>query len=99
MARVVKIDFDNIYEIKPVSDDFRNSNFDTILEDGSTVTLRVAISSESHELLQNVYNLAFGPTNKRGQVNDKAELSHKDYSKVFSTILYEALNYLSLIHI
>jgi len=94
MAAAVKIDFSNTYEIQVISTDLRNSSFNTILEDGSSTLLMVEISSESHELLPDVYNLAFGPLNKRGRINDKAELTHKDYSKVFSTILLEAFNYL-----
>jgi hypothetical protein len=54
----------------------------------------VEISNETHELLPDVYNLAFGPLDAKGRINDKAELPHKDYSKVFSTILFEAWTYL-----
>lgn len=53
------------------------------------------ISNEAHELIPNVYNLAFGPTNARGDIDDKAQLTHKDYSKVFSTILFDGLIYLN----
>jgi hypothetical protein len=44
--------------------------------------------------MPNVYNLAFGPINERGRIDDKAELPHQSYSRVFSTILLNALNYL-----
>ena len=42
-----------------------------------------------------MYNFAFGPPNQKGQIDDKAQLRHKDYSKVFSTILLAALTYLN----
>ena len=45
--------------------------------------------------LRSIYNLAFGPLNSRGLVDDKAEIEHSDYSKTFSTILFTALTYLS----
>jgi hypothetical protein len=94
MAIAVKLDFDNPYNIEPVSEDMRTSIFQTELRDGTQVSLKVEISSEPHELLPNVFNLAFGPMNDKGKIDDKAELSHKDYSKVFSSILITGMLYL-----
>jgi hypothetical protein len=95
MAIAVKIDFDNRYEIKTITEDFRYNIFQTELKDGTLLPLKVSISNESHELLPNVYNLAFGPMDKKGRIDDKAQLTHKDYSKVFSTILLCSLLYLN----
>lgn len=95
MAVTVKLDFDNTYEIEPLSDDLRVSTFKSDLEDGSLVSLRVEISSQPHALLPFVFNLAFGPTNARGEIDDKAEIAHKDYSRVFSSILLSGLTYLT----
>ena len=95
MAVAVKLDFDNPYNIEPVSEDLRISTFRTELQDGTQIPLKVEVSSEPHELLPNVFNLAFGPTNDKGKIDDKAELSHKDYSKVFSSILLTGLTYLA----
>lgn len=95
MAIGVTIDFDNTYEITSVSDDLRVSVFNTELATGQTIPLRVEISSEAHELLPSVYNLAFGPTDKRGKIDDVAEIAHSDYSKVFSSILLSALTFLT----
>ncbi|MES1249048.1 MAG: hypothetical protein ABUL46_00110 [Chitinophaga rupis] len=94
MAIAVKIDFDNLYKVETISEDLKISTFQTELADGSFVPLKVEISNEAHELLPNVYNLAFGPMNQKGQIDDKAQLTHKDYSKVFSTILLNGLTYL-----
>ena len=63
MAIAVKIDFDNLYEIDTISEDLKISTFQTELTDGTFVPLKVEISNEAHELLPNVYNLAFGPIN------------------------------------
>jgi hypothetical protein len=90
----VKIDFDNLYEIDNISTDLRFSSFSTKLNDGKAVPLNVKISNQSHALLPNVYNLSFGPLNAKGKIDDKAELTHKDYSKVFSIILFSAFAYL-----
>jgi hypothetical protein len=96
MAISVKIDFDAVYDINTPSDEITLANFEAELEDGTKKKLIVEISSEAHELMPNVYNLAFGPENERGEIDDKAQLKHKDYSKVFSTILLHAQAYLIL---
>lgn len=94
MAAPVKINFDNLYDIENISQDLKVSSFHTKLNSGSNVPLVVRISNQSHALLPNVYNLSFGPLNAKGKLDDKAELTHADYSKVFSTILFSALAYL-----
>jgi hypothetical protein len=94
MAVSFKIDFDNLYDIDNVSTDLKFSSFKTKLNSGRVVPINVKISNETHALLPNVYNLAFGPLNTKGKIDDKAELTHTDYSKVFSTILFSALAYL-----
>lgn len=94
MAANLKIDFKNLYEIDNISADLRVSTFSTKLNNGQALPLIVKISNQSHALLPNVYNLAFGPLNSKGKIDDKAELTHADYSKVFSTILFSALAYL-----
>jgi len=94
MASRVKIDFDTLYDIDQISADLKYSSFDTVLQNGRKVSLSTKISNQSHELLPYVYNLAFGPLNKQGKIDDKAEISHSDYSRVFSTILFAGLTYL-----
>jgi hypothetical protein len=91
----IKINFENIYELDSISNNQRIAIFQTLLQDGATIPLTVKISDDSHELLPDVYNLSFGPLNKRKQIDDKAELAHSDYSRTFSTILLSALKYLS----
>jgi hypothetical protein len=95
MAIAVNLDFENPYDIDLLTEDFRIGVFETELQDGSTVPLKVEISNVPHELLPKVFNLAFGPMNAEGEIDDKAELHHKDYSKVFSSILLTGLTYLS----
>lgn len=96
MAIGVKIDFTSVYEVENLSEDLRLLAFKTHLTDGRYVELKVEISNETHELMPNVYNLAFGPLNLRGKIDDKIELPHQNHSKVFSTILLGALNYLAV---
>ncbi|SFD59465.1 hypothetical protein SAMN05518672_102538 [Chitinophaga sp. CF118] len=96
MAIAVKINFDNVYDINSASGELTSARFVAEQADGSTVPLIVKISTDAHELMPNVYNLAFGPPDQDGELDDKAQLIHKDYSKVFSTILSHARAYLAL---
>jgi len=94
MAVRVKIDFDKVYDFDEITPGFNLSSFNTRLEDGKAIPLKVKISNQAHALLPNVYNLSFGPLNKQGKIDDRAELAHSDYSRVFSTILFSAYAYL-----
>ncbi|BAV08177.1 hypothetical protein SAMN05421788_103514 [Filimonas lacunae] len=95
MAIAVKIDFDDVYEIDPESEEMTSATFSTILTDGTITPLWIEIQPPS-DLLPKVYNLAFGPHDKKGELDDSAELTHQNYSKVFSTILLHAKAYLTL---
>jgi hypothetical protein len=57
MAIAVKLDFDNTYDIEPLTEDLRVSAFTSELEGGSSIPLRVEISSQSHALLPSVFIL------------------------------------------
>ena len=94
MGLNVKIDLRDVYEIVQEEREQRASAFDTILRSGEKVRLGVMISQTPHPLMKNVYNLAFGPIRKDGSIDDKARLSHRDHSKVFSTVVLEALSFL-----
>jgi|SRR5579859_2339414 len=95
MALSIKIDFNNSYEIDTISNNLKTITFHSEVTDGRSIPLKIEISNDAHELLPNVYNLAFGPTDEKGRIDDKARLAHKDYSRVFSTILLSGLTYLT----
>ena len=46
-------------------------------------------------LMEQKFNLGFGPLDSKGRIDDKAELQHSNYSMVFSTILFVGLTYLN----
>ncbi|TDX00005.1 DUF6934 family protein [Dinghuibacter silviterrae] len=96
MTVAIAIDFENVYKFDSVSEDWKKSTFRPEVMKGEKVPLIVEIGSEAHELLPNVYNLAFGPRGPKGRIDDKALLTYKDYSKVFSTILFTGLTYLNI---
>ena len=70
MAATFNIDFNNVYEIDNITTDLRFSSFKSNLNNGKEVPLVVKISNESHALLPNVYNLAFGPLNAKGKIDE-----------------------------
>lgn len=95
MALNIKIDFNHCYKTELVVADFRYSTFESVLIDGSSIKLGIKISSEEHLYMPDVYNMSFGPGNEVHQVDDQAKLTHQDYSKVFSTIIFEGLSFLN----
>lgn len=94
MAISTKIDFDNIYTVEPVESSTYKSLFKTELDGGMLADMHVEVSNEPEELLPNVYNLSFGPLNRKGRIDDSIRVAHADYSKVFSTILFDARTWL-----
>ena len=95
MALNIKIDFENRYEASLLGNDIRFSIFESILIDGATAKLGIKISTEEHPYMLDVYNLAFGPLNDELQIDDRARLTHQDHSKVFSTIVFSGLSFLT----
>lgn len=93
MAFNVKIDLENCYQIEKVSNDLSSGVFTTILKDGTPVELGIRIGGE-YSLLSDVVNLAFGPLEKDGDINDSIKLHHRDHSKTFSTIVFAGMRYL-----
>jgi hypothetical protein len=95
MALNVKINFEDLYETVTMDTDLRSSVFATVLKDGTTTRLGIQISSKVHPLMPNVYNLAFGPIGENNQIDDQAKLTHRNHSKVFSTIIFSGLSFLT----
>lgn len=95
MALNVKIDFDECYEFEDISDNLSAYSFTTVLKDGSNAILSVQINGQRHHLMPDVYNLAFGPLNENGEIDDTVKLKHRDHSKVFSTIVFAAMTFLA----
>lgn len=93
MALNIKIDLENIYSVVIKDTEQRASAFDTILISGQKIRLGVKIAKTTHPLMTNVFNLAFGPLKKDGSIDDKIRLTHQNYSKVFSTVIFEAMSF------
>ena len=95
MALNVKINFDDCYNIETLTSDLSLSKFNTVLKNGYQIPLGIQISNTVHPYLQEVYNLAFGPLTDDNKIDDKVKLQHNNHSKVFSTIIFTALTFLT----
>jgi hypothetical protein len=93
---VVKIKFDETYEITSVTPDLRVATFYSIDKEGNAVLLKMKIKPVDYALLPNVYNLSFGTLKQDDKIDDTTRIAHQDHNKVFSTILFFALTFLEV---
>ena len=91
---MIKINLEDTYVPRYVSDDFDYFIFDSELNNGEAVELHVSIDQHPDEYLPNVFNLAFGPPDISGAINDKFKAKHKDTNKLFSSILLYGILFL-----
>ncbi|WP_343069212.1 DUF6934 family protein [Flavobacterium notoginsengisoli] len=68
--------------------------FESQLRNNKKIQLKVKFTNIADSLLPNVYNLAFGPFNLDGKIDDSINLKHKDSNKVFSTIILFSITFL-----
>lgn len=94
MALNIKIDLLHRYPVRFIND-LSCSVFDAELADATPISLGIKMGSQEHPLMADVYNLAFGPVNKFNRIDDQIRLTHKDHSKVFSTIVFEGFSFLT----
>lgn len=95
MALNIKLDITNCYPIEMVTEDFTLSTFKGKLKNGEDIPIGIRVSDKEHPLLFDVYNLAFGPLTSDKQIDDKAKLPHLDHSKLFSTIVFSCMTFLT----
>uniref|UniRef100_UPI0031E07B7C DUF6934 family protein n=1 Tax=Chitinophaga sp. TaxID=1869181 RepID=UPI0031E07B7C len=91
---IVKLDFERVYPVNVRDGNENEGFFYTRLRGGREKKIAIRISSTPHELVDDAYNLAFGPVDRRGRIKDMESLQHADYSIVFSTILNFAKGYI-----
>ncbi|RFM32481.1 DUF6934 family protein [Chitinophaga silvisoli] len=68
--------------------------FKAALYDGRMVNMRVEISGTAHDLIENVYDLKFGPVDNKGRIDNRSEFVYADYRLIFSSIMRFMLEYL-----
>jgi hypothetical protein len=96
----IKIDFENTYDIENLSSDLTSFQFKTVTKktkdaEETEIELGVILANNRNKFLPQVFNLGFGPFKEDKTIDDKAEIIHKDSSKVYSTILLGALTFLN----
>lgn len=91
----IQLDFTDVYQIVDLSTDLASFRFKTEAQDGSKITLGVILANNRNRFLPQVFNLGFGPFKPDGTIDDKAVITHKNSSKVYSTILLGALIFLN----
>lgn len=96
MALNIRIDVENRYEFTDVVSENYNHVFNSPLKNGTNCPIAIKIDKEEHPMIENVHNLAFGPLNERNEIDDRVKLSHTDHAKLFSTIVFASISYLSI---
>ena len=91
------INFEDTYEIENISEDLSKFQFTTRNREGKEIVLFVIITKNSNPFLPSVYNLAFGPLDEDGRIDDKAVIKHESSAKVYSTLLLGALTFLNAV--
>lgn len=91
---MIKIDLDDTYETEEIAEDLSVMTFFSMERNGNKVLLKIQIFPLKDPLLPNVFNLAFGPIQKDGDIDDSVKINHADRNKMFSTILLFGLLYL-----
>lgn len=89
----IDLNFDDVYEVQVQSSDLTKFTFESPITGGGTTEIHVWIQAAQNAFLQEFLNLCFGPV-VDVQMNDFASVSHENYSKAFSTVLFCALAYL-----
>ena len=84
---MLKIDFENTYTPKNVASDFSSILFDSFDSNEKPLEIKVIIQMHPDQLLPNVYNLAFGVPDAKGNIDDEEQIKHFDTNKMFSTVL------------
>ncbi|MGF1925391.1 MAG: DUF6934 family protein, partial [Bacteroidia bacterium] len=97
IQRMIAIDLENIYEPLAITIERQIAilDFNAPQKDGNTKLVRAIISPHPDKLLPNVYNLAMGPLDETGELNDKIRLRHVDSNKLFSTIILFVITFLT----
>lgn len=91
---MIKIDLNDTFEATSVSQNLKIFTFNSELKNKTIVELHVLITKHPDNLLPNVFNLAFGPIDENGEIDDNIILKHENVNKVFSTVLFYAITFL-----
>lgn len=91
----VNLNFGTIYKVMATNEKMSRFIFETELLYGGTMEIVVEIKPLRNLFLNEFLNLAFGPVDEDGYINDFAAVPHLDYSKAFSTVLFCGFSFLT----
>lgn len=91
---VVRLDFEQTYLFNSRNKNWSKGSFFTVLRSEKKKLIGIEISNTPQPHMDHVYNLAFGPYDRKKRLKDMESIKHADYSMAFSTILYFAKKYL-----
>ncbi|KFF07849.1 DUF6934 family protein [Chryseobacterium luteum] len=91
---MIKINLEDTYEPISISDDLTEFIFHSELNSGESKDLYVRFYDYEDPFLPNVYNLAYGPLDEHGKIDDTIKLQHKNINKLFSTIIFFVITFL-----
>ena len=91
---VVKINFENVYELLATASNFMEATFNSYDKEGNPVLLKILIEPHHNPFLPNVFNLCFGPLTIEENIDDTVQIYHEDLNKLFSTIILFSLTFL-----
>ena len=83
---MIKINLENTFEAIYVSPNFDQYIFESQLKNNTLIQIKVKFTNIADSLLPNVYNLAFGPFDDTGKINDSINLKHKEATKFFQLL-------------
>lgn len=91
----ININFEDTYELNFTSPSLNKFSFYSPTLQGNSQLILVEIQETGNQFIPEFLNLAFGPPNAKGEIDDFATVAHTNYSKAFSTILFCAIVYLN----
>jgi len=91
---MIKIDLENVIEDIAINESLDEYSFRSELMDGTYIELFVQFTQHPDPLLPDVFNLAFGPLNQQGEIDDVIQLHHKNLNLLFSTIFLCIITFL-----
>jgi hypothetical protein len=92
----IDINFEDTYELTSLSPTMKKFSFHSPTQQGNRQLIIVEIQQTGNQFIPEFLNLAFGPPNEEGEIDDFASVTHLSHSKAFSTILLCATVYLKI---
>jgi hypothetical protein len=91
---IVKINFEETYELIAIASNLRGATFHSYDKNGNPILLKITVEPVQNPFMPNTYNLSFGPLTNDGKIDDLIRVFHQSLNKLFSTIILFCLKFL-----